>query len=52
MFVCHDRSFDVVTRDKGVVTRFFLVATEIGQGRGFYVATGHALSRQKQLLVR
>ena len=43
MFLCHDRSFYVVTRDKGVVTGLFLVATEAGQGRRFYVTTGHAL---------
>ena len=34
------------------MTGLFLVATKTGQGRKFYVETGHALSRQKELLVR
>ena len=45
MFLCHDRSFYVVTRDNGVATGLFLIAIETSQGRGFYVATGHASSR-------
>ena len=52
MFLCHDMSFYIVMRDKGVVTGLFLVATKTGQGRRFYVTTGHALLRQKELLVR
>ena len=32
MLVCHNMSFYVVTRDKGVAIGFFLVSIEIGQG--------------------
>ena len=41
-----------MTREKGVAIRLFLVAIESGQGRRFYVSTGHALSQQRELLVR
>ena len=36
----------------GVVTGFSLFAIETGQERRFYVATGHSLLRQRELLVR